>query len=152
MVFFQWFDLLPLPFGMLGSNCFYTCHLFLARLSPYSFQCQGTCWNCHFSLLVHIVKYLNYTTPNCSFSSPLLWKSGGIFSFTCFFYGPFTRIRICHNFSRCSFKCHMNMFSILHKSNHKHLVISMSYHIYIPFFFCTFLGYSHPIVAHFLHC
>ncbi len=65
-----------------------------------------------------------------------------------FFYEPFTQIRICHNFNRC----HMNMSLILCKSNHEHLVISMSCHIYISFSFCTFLGFSHPIVAHFSHC
>ncbi len=154
MAFFQWFDLLPLLFGMLGADCFYTCHLFPVKSSPYFFQCYGTCWNRHFSLLVHIMGYLNYTTPNSSFSNPRFWKFCGIAisSFTWFFYGPLTRIRICDNLSRCSFGCHMNMSSILCKSNHGHSVISMSYHIYIPFFFHTFLGFSHPIIAHFSNC
>jgi hypothetical protein len=55
-----------------------------------------------------------------------------------FFHKPPTRTGVCHTFNRCFFTCHVNMSSILCRSNHKHLVINPSYHTYILFIFSSF--------------
>jgi hypothetical protein len=58
-----------------------------------------------------------------------------VFSFTCYFYGPFAQSEVCHIFSRCSFKCHVITSPILCKFSYECLVISSSYHTYISFIF-----------------
>jgi hypothetical protein len=120
---------------MLGFNCFYTCHSFPIGWSPYSSWCDGSCQNWHFPLLINITKYSNFITLCCVFSSPPFWKSYGIIisSFIGFFDKLFTQIKICHIFNKCSLAHHMNTSPILCKFNHKHLVISPSYHTCIPF-------------------
>jgi len=122
----------------------HTCHLFLMKWSPSSFQCGGTCQNQHFSLLVGIVEYPNFITPSCMFSCPP-WKTCDIIvsSFTCFLDGLLTWAKVCHTFNKCSFRCHENIFPILCRSNHKCLVINLSYHTYILFVLGSF---SHDVM------
>jgi hypothetical protein len=73
--------------------------------------------------------------------SPLLKMLHDTFisSFTCYFYGPIAQSKICHTFSRCSFKCHTSTSPILCKFNYECLIISLSYHTCISSFLNSFL-------------
>jgi hypothetical protein len=85
------------------------------------------------------VEYLRFTTLGCMFTSPLFNSCGRIvFSFTSFFHGPCTQVGICHTYSRCSLKCHVNTSSILCNMRAMCLVISMSYNTCIPFVLNSF--------------
>jgi hypothetical protein len=57
-------------FGMLASDCFYTCHLFPIRWSPYFSWCCDTCQNLHFFMFFNILKYSNFINPSYLFSCP----------------------------------------------------------------------------------
>jgi hypothetical protein len=125
---------------MLGFDCSYICHSFPIGRSPYSSWCDGTYQNWHFSLPVNNAKYLNFITLCCVFLGPPFLESYGtiVSSFIGFFDKSFTRIKVCHTFNKCSLAHHMNTSPILCTSNHKHLVISPSYHTYISFVFNPF--------------
>jgi hypothetical protein len=112
-------------FGMFGSNCFCTYHLFPIGWS-FFFQWSDTWRNQHFSLPFG-------TTPSCLFSCPPLLESyGTIVSSLASFFNKLPMWRVFHIF-RCSLGHHMGNSSILCKSIHERLVISPSYHIYILF-------------------
>jgi hypothetical protein len=143
---------------MLGFDSSYICHSFPKGWSPYSFRCGGTCQDWHFFLPVGIVGYPIFITKSCLFLSPSLWKSYGtiISSLRGFFYGLLTRTWFFHAFNKCSFKYHVSTSQILCKSNYGRLVISLSYHICIPFVFGSFsyklrthLGLPHPTIDYF---
>jgi hypothetical protein len=111
-----------------------------------------------FFLPVGIVGYPNFITLSCLFLNPSFWKSYGIIisSLIGFFYGLLTRTWFFHVSNKCSFKYHVSTSPILCRSNDGRLVISLSYHICIPFVFGSFsyklwihLGLLHPPIDFF---
>jgi hypothetical protein len=115
----------PYLLGMLNSKCYYICHLFPNKWSPYSSWCSGTYQNQHFPLLIAIIIYPNFTTPIFLFLIPPFQKSCStiIFSLTSFFDKLPTK-GIFNTFSKFSLRLHTNMFLILCELNYEHLVIN----------------------------
>jgi hypothetical protein len=150
----------PCFFGMLGFNCSYICHFFLARWSPNFSQFNGTCWDWRFSLLVGTKVYPSFTTPCCPFLGPPPWESwyNCIFIYNFFDILP-TQTKVYHIFNRCSLGHHANTSPILCKSTYANLVITHP----TTLAFCLFLihfcimSHTHPnlphsTVAHLPHC
>ncbi len=122
-------DYCPHILGMLGLDYSYTCHLFIARWSPYFSGCNNTCWDWHFPVLDNIRRCQSLFTPSCSFLGFTFWKFIGLILslVVSFFGGSLTWVGICFTFNRCSFIYYANTYSLMCKSKGKHLVINSSY-------------------------
>jgi hypothetical protein len=101
----------PHLFWMLGFDCFYTNLSFLAKWSPYSSWCGGTCRVWYLSLLGCIMRYLCDVTWGHPITYLTFWEfSGAILSSNAIFFdGPTTWIEIYFASRRCSFWCCANM-------------------------------------------
>jgi len=111
---FHSLDYYPCILRMLGIDRSCTCHSFLVGWSPYSFGCNSTCWDWHFSIPNGITNYTWHATLGCLFLGPTLWGLGGlILSLVIGFFGKSPeRAGVCLTSSKCSFKYHANMYLI----------------------------------------
>jgi hypothetical protein len=118
----------PRLFRMLGFDHSYISLLFLIGWSLYSFSCGGTNKDRYLSFLNHIMGYPCNVTWGHPITCLAFWKSSSVIlsSNAVFLYGPITWARIYFAFSKCSFECWANMFSLLCKSNNRGLVINSS--------------------------
>ncbi len=110
-------------FKMLGFDCSCINLLFLARWSPYSSWCSGTCRDWYLSLRGHIMGYLNIVTWGCLITCFAFqeFSSAILFSNVIFFDRLTTWIGIYFIFSRCLFRCYANMSLFMCRSSSKSL-------------------------------
>jgi hypothetical protein len=144
---FYGLDCCPHIFGVLGIDCSYIYHSFLAGWSPYSFRYNNTCWNPHFPIPNGTTKHPNHVTPRCPLSCPTFWKpSGSILPPVVSFFGrSLAWVGICFLFNRQSFEYRMNMFLLMCGSKGRRLIISSSYHTIILFIISPFsYNIMHP--------
>jgi hypothetical protein len=120
--------------GVLGTDFFYICHLFLLGWLPYFSKSSSICWNWHFfSKWPYEMPKPCYPKVCVLMSHPLRTKW---FSFTpsCrFLWWMFTRAKVCFPFNRRSFGDCASMTLFMCRSKGKHLVISLSYYTNILF-------------------
>jgi hypothetical protein len=127
-------------FRMVGFD--YSCIniSFLVGWSPYSSWCNGTCRDQYLSLLGHIMIYSNIVIWGCPITCFAFQEfSSAILFWNAFFFDrPTTWAKIYFTFSRCSFKCCVNMSSLLCRSSSK----GLDYLVLAPFHFV----YPSPIL------
>jgi hypothetical protein len=116
----------PCILWVLGTNCSRIYHSFPTWWSPYSFQCNNTCWDRYFLVLNGTTRCPNHVTPKCPLPCPTLWKPiGSILPLvTSFFGGLLTQARVCFPFNKHSFEHYVNTSLLMCTSRGKCLVIN----------------------------
>jgi hypothetical protein len=122
------FILHPRYFRILGFDHFCTSFLFLARWSPYSSWCGGTCKDQYLSILGHTMKYLCDVSWGHLITCLVFQEiSNAILSSNAvLFDGPITQAWIYFTSSICSFGCCVSTSLFLCRSSIKGLVINSS--------------------------
>jgi hypothetical protein len=113
-------------FKMLGFDCSCINISFLAKWSPYSSSCDGTCKDQCLSFPCYTMGYSCNVTCSCPITCLAFQKSSVaiLSSNIVFFDGPTTQAIIYFVSSKCPFECCANTFPLLCKSCNKGLVIS----------------------------
>jgi len=115
-------------FRILGFDHLCISFLFLARWSPYSSWCGGTCKDLYLSILGHTMRYLCDVTWGHLITCLVFQESSNVilFSNVVLFDGPITRAWIYFTFNICCFGCCVSTSSLLCRSSIKGLVINSS--------------------------